>query len=159
MLKAAAIPWPKYIGSYPPTEERAMPTKIFVNLPVKELKKSMAFYEALGFKNNPQFTDDTAACMVISEDIFVMLLTHAKFKEFTPKEISDATKTTEVMNALSRESRAEVDETVRKAKAVGGSTFNDPTDHGFMYHHAFQDLDGHIWEVMWMDPSAVQPQD
>jgi predicted lactoylglutathione lyase len=135
-----------------------MSTKIFVNLPVKQLDKSMAFYEALGFKNNPQFTDETAACMVISEDIYVMLLTHPKFKTFTPKEIGDATKTTEVLNCLSRESRAEVDAIVKQAVAAGGSTFNDPTDHGFMYHHAFQDPDGHIWEVMWMDPSFVQQQ-
>jgi uncharacterized protein len=139
--------------------ERKMPTMIFVNLPVKDLPKSMAFYSALGFKNNPQFTDETAACMVISDTIFVMLLTHAKFETFTPKAISDATKTTEVLNCLSRESRAEVDETVRRAKAAGGATFNDPTDHGFMYHHSFQDPDGHIWEVMWMDPAAVQKQD
>jgi uncharacterized protein len=136
-----------------------MSTKIFVNLPVKQLEKSMAFYEALGFKNNPQFTDETAACMVVSEDIYVMLLTHPKFKSFTPKEISDATKTSEVLNCISREARADVDETVQKAIAAGGSTFNDPMDHGFMYAHAFQDLDGHIWEVMWMDPSFVQKQD
>ena len=88
-----------------------------------------------------------------------MLLTHPKFKSFTPKEISDATKTSEVLNCISRESRADVDETVRKATAAGGSTFADPMDHGFMYFHAFQDLDGHIWEVMWMDPAFVQKQD
>jgi predicted lactoylglutathione lyase len=136
-----------------------MSTKIFVNLPVRQLDKSMAFYEALGFRNNPQFTDETAACMVISEDIYVMLLTYPKFKEFTPKEISDATRTSEVLNCLSRESRDEVDAMVTKATSAGGSTFNDPKDYGFMYAHAFQDPDGHIWEVMWMDPSAVQQQD
>jgi len=135
-----------------------MSTKIFVNLPVKQLDTSMAFYTALGFKNNPQFTDETAACMVVSEDIYVMLLTHPKFKMFTPKEISDATKTSEVLNCLSRESRAGVDEIVKNAVAAGGSTFNDPVDHGFMYAHAFQDPDGHIWEVMWMNPSYVQEQ-
>jgi predicted lactoylglutathione lyase len=137
-------------------ERKTMATKIFVNLPVKDLAKSISFYTALGFTNNKQFTDETAACMVISEEISIMLLTHAKFKTFTPKEISDATKTSEVLNAISRESRAEVDDIVRKAIAAGGSTFNDPQDHGFMYYHAFQDPDGHIWEVMWMDPSAVQ---
>ena len=135
-----------------------MPRKIFVNLPVKNLDSAIAFYSALGFVNNKQFTDETAACMVISEDIYVMLLTHAKFKQFTPKDISDATKTSEVLNCLSRDSRAEVDATVRSAVAAGGSTFSDPQDHGFMYHHSFQDLDGHIWEVMWMDPAAVQQQ-
>ncbi len=136
-----------------------MSTKIFVNLPVKQLDNAMAFYSAIGFTNNPQFTDETAACMIVSEDIYVMLLTHPKFKQFTPKEISDATKTSEVLNCLSCESRADVDAMVRKAVAAGGSTFSDPQDHGFMYHHSFQDIDGHIWEVMWMDPAALQKQD
>jgi predicted lactoylglutathione lyase len=136
-----------------------MSTKIFVNLPVKQLDNAMAFYSAIGFTNNPQFTDETAACMIVSEDIYVMLLTHPKFKQFTPKEISDATKASEVLNCLSCESRADVDGMVRKAVAAGGSTFSDPQDHGFMYHHSFQDPDGHIWEVMWMDPAALQKQD
>jgi predicted lactoylglutathione lyase len=135
-----------------------MSTKIFVNLPVKQLDNAMAFYSAIGFTNNPQFTDETAACMIVSEDIYVMLLTHPKFKQFTPKEISDATKTSEVLNCLSCESRADVDGMVWKAVAAGGSTFSDPQDHGFMYHHSFQDPDGHIWEVMWMDPAALQKQ-
>ena len=135
-----------------------MSTKIFVNLPVKDLDGAIAFYSALGFVNNKQFTDETAACMVISEDIYVMLLTHPKFKQFTPKDISDATKTSEVLNCLSRDSRADVDAMIRSAVAAGGSTFSDPQDLGFMYHHSFQDLDGHIWEVMWMDPAAVQQQ-
>jgi predicted lactoylglutathione lyase len=133
-----------------------MATKIFVNLPVKDLKRSMAFYEAIGFKNNPQFTDDTAACMVVSDNIYVMILTHAKFKQFTPKAIVDATTSTEVLTALSRESRADVDDIVRKALAAGGSKYADPKDYGFMYQHGFQDPDGHIWEVMWMDPKAIQ---
>ena len=133
-----------------------MPTKIFVNLPVKDLKKSMSFYDAIGFRNNPQFTDDTAACMVISDDIYVMILTEAKFKTFTPKKIADATTSTEVLTALSRESRADVDDIVRKAIAAGGSTYAEPKDHGFMYQHGFQDPDGHIWEVLWMDPKAIQ---
>jgi predicted lactoylglutathione lyase len=137
-----------------------MATKIFVNLPVKDLKRSMGFYAALGFKNNPQFTDDTAACMVISEDIYLMILTEARFKDFTPKAIADATTTTEVLTALSRESRADVDDTVRKAVAAGGSTYAEPKDHGgFMYQHGFQDPDGHIWEVFWMDPKAVPPHE
>ncbi|MFA6032052.1 MAG: VOC family protein [Myxococcota bacterium] len=135
-----------------------MPQMIFVNLPVKDLDKSMAFFKALGFSFNPQFTDETAACMVISDTIFAMLLTHAKFKDFTPKAIADATQTSEVLIALSRENREAVDTIVSDAVAAGGSTYNKPQDHGFMYGHGFQDLDGHIWEVMWMDPAAVQQQ-
>jgi predicted lactoylglutathione lyase len=135
-----------------------MPQMIFVNLPVKDLDKSMSFFKALGFSFNPQFTDETAACMVISDTIFAMLLTHAKFKEFTPKAIADATQTSEVLIALSRENREAVDKIVKDAVAAGGSTYNQPQDHGFMYGHGFQDLDGHIWEVMWMDPAAVQQQ-
>lgn len=134
------------------------PQMIFVNLPVRDLARSKRFFEALGFGFNPQFTDDTAACMVISETIFAMLLTHEKFATFTPKKgsICDAKQSTEVLIALSRENRAAVDDIVKKAVAAGGTTFSDPQDHGFMYAHAFQDLDGHVWEVMWMDPAAVQ---
>ena len=133
-----------------------MATKIFVNLPVKDLQKSIAFFTKLGFTFNPQFTDATATCMVVSEDIFVMLLTEAKFKTFTPKAICDATKSTEVLVCLSRESRGDVDAMVGDAVAAGGTTYNQPQDHGFMYAHGFQDLDGHIWELVFMEPSAVQ---
>lgn len=133
-----------------------MSTKIFVNLPVKDLKKSMSFFTAIGFKNNPQFTDETAACMVLSDDIFLMILTEPKFKTFTPKPIGDATKSTEVIVALSCESRQRVDELVNLAKGAGGSTYADPKDYGFMYQHGFTDPDGHIWEIFWMDPKAVQ---
>ena len=133
-----------------------MATKIFVNLPVKDLNASIAFFTKLGYSFNQQFTDETATCMVISEDIYAMLLTHEKFKMFTPKEICDATKSSEVLIALSCESRDQVDELVAQAVAAGGSTYSKPQDHGFMYAHGYQDLDGHIWEVMWMDPSAVQ---
>ena len=136
-----------------------MATKIFVNLPVSDLKKSMAFFASLGFTFNPQFTDETAACMVVSDDIFVMLLTRPKFKSFTPKEICDATKSTEVLVCLSSESRQKVDELVRKAVAAGGKTYQEPQDHGFMYGHGFQDLDGHIWELAYMEPSVIkQPE-
>ena len=128
-----------------------MPTQIFVNLPVKDLAKSTAFFQSLGFSFNPQFTDETATCMVVSGDIYVMLLTNAKFKEFTPKQVCDATKCTEVLVALSCEGRAAVDEFVRKAVAAGGSTYSDPKDYGFMYTHGFQDPDGHIWEVFHME--------
>jgi predicted lactoylglutathione lyase len=125
-----------------------MNTKIFVNLPVKKLPKSMEFFGKLGFKFNSQFTDETAACMVVSDDIFVMLLTEAKFKTFTPKEICDATKSTEVLTALSCENREKVDELVRKAVAAGGATYSESKDYGFMYQHGFQDPDGHIWELV-----------
>jgi hypothetical protein len=132
-----------------------MPAQIFVNLPVRDLDKSMHFFMELGFRFNPQFTDDTAACMIVADGAFVMLLTEAKFKMFTPKAISDATQSTEVLVALTLESRADVDEMVRKAVKAGGSTYSDPQDYGFMYGHGFQDLDGHIWEVIYMEPSAV----
>ncbi|MCI0547556.1 MAG: VOC family protein [Candidatus Rokubacteria bacterium] len=134
-----------------------MATKIFVNLPVKDLRRSMAFFTALGFGFNPQFTDETAACMVVSDDIFVMLLTEAKFREFTPKPIGDATKSTEVILSLSRESRGAVDALVETALAAGGTTYAEPRDYGFMYQHGFQDPDGHIWELFYMDPKAAAP--
>lgn len=133
-----------------------MATNIFVNLPVKDLNKSMEFFTKLGFKNNPQFTDHTAACMVISDEIYLMILTEAKFKEFTPKTICDATKNTEVLVCLSCESRDAVDATVGKAVAAGGSTYAELKDYGFMYQHGFQDPDRHLWELIWMDPKAIQ---
>ena len=133
-----------------------MATKIFVNLPVKDLNKSKAFFAALGYTFNPQFTDDTAACMLISDDIYAMLLTHDKFKQFTPKQIADASKSTEVMICLSCESRGHVEQLVSKAIAAGGSNYADSKDYGFMYQHGFQDPDGHIWELIYMDPSFVQ---
>ncbi|MBD2001865.1 MULTISPECIES: VOC family protein [Cyanophyceae] len=132
-----------------------MTTKIFVNLPVKDLNQSVEFFTKLGFSFNAQFTDETATCMIVSDDIFVMLLTHDKFKTFTPKEICDATKSTEVLVCLSSDSREQVDEMVRKAVAAGGSTYKEPQDHGFMYGHGFQDLDSHIWELVYMEPSAI----
>jgi len=132
-----------------------MSTKIFVNLPVKNLNKSIEFFTRLGFRFNPQFTDESATCMIVSEDISVMLLTEEKFKTFTPKAICDASKYTEVLVCLTSESREKIDETVRNAVAAGGSTYNEPQDHGFMYGHGFQDLDGHIWELICMQPSAA----
>jgi len=134
-----------------------MPTKIFVNLPVRDLNKSVEFFTKLGYKFNPQFTDETATCMIVSGDIFVMLLTHAKFQEFTPKPICDATISTEVLVCLSCDSKAGVDDLVRKALAAGGKTHADPKDYGFMYQHGYMDLDGHIWELIHMDPTAVPP--
>jgi len=134
-----------------------MATKqIFVNLPVKDLPKSKVFFEALGYSFNPQFTDENAACLVISDTIYAMLLTKDFFKRFTSKEIVDAKKSTEVLVCLSTESRAEVDDLVQKAVAAGGRIYNEPQDHGFMYGHGFEDLDGHQWELAFMEPSHVQ---
>ncbi|MBD2108275.1 VOC family protein [Nodosilinea sp. FACHB-13] len=132
-----------------------MGRKIFVNLPTQNLDQAIAFFTQLGFTFNPQFTDETATCMIVSNDIYVMLLTNDKFKTFTPKPICDATKNTEVLICLSCDSREEVDSLVSKAVSSGGSTYNDPQDHGFMYAHGFQDLDGHIWELVYMEPGAI----
>ncbi|AFY92992.1 VOC family protein [Chamaesiphon minutus] len=134
-----------------------MSTQIFVNLPVKDLNKSVDFFTKLGYKFNPQFTDENATCMLVGENIFVMLLVEKYFKTFTPKEICDTSKSAEVLVALSFESRAAVDEMVRKAIAAGGSTYKEPIDMGFMYQHGFQDLDGHIWEIFFMEESEVEP--
>jgi predicted lactoylglutathione lyase len=134
-----------------------MARKIFVNLPIKDMGRSQAFFRALGFSFNPQFTNEQGACMVIAEDSFVMLLVEPFFKTFIKKPISDAKKSTEVLVCLSCESRGEVDDLVKKALASGGTAPNAPQDHGFMYGHGFEDLDGHLWEVMWMDPAAAPP--
>jgi uncharacterized protein len=133
-----------------------MSTQIFVNLPVKDLNKSADFFTQLGYEFNPQFTDENATCMLVGENIFVMLLVEKYFKTFTPKEICDATKSTEVLVCLSSESRTDVDAMVAKAIAAGGTTYKEPQDHGFMYGHGFQDLDGHIWEIAFMEPSATE---
>ena len=132
-----------------------MATKIFVNLPVKDLTRSVEFFTMLGYKFNPQFTDEKATCMIIAEDIFVMLLIEEFFKSFIKKEIADTTKSTESIICLSADSREKVDEMVNKAVSAGGTIYKEPQDHGFMYGHAYQDLDGHLWEIMWMDPSAI----
>jgi hypothetical protein len=132
-----------------------MATSIFVNLPVKDLDASKAFFEALGFTFNPQFTDDTAACMVISETIYAMLLTEKKFEGFTPRPLSDAKKQTEVLLCLSCDSRSDLEALMEKVLAAGGARVNEPKDYGFMYQDGFEDLDGHIWELVYMDPEAV----
>ena len=132
-----------------------MATKIFVNLPVRDLNKSVAFFTRLDFKFNPQFTDENATCMIVSEDIFVMLLVEKFFKTFTHKEICDATSSTEVIVSLSVDSRESVDEMIRKAVAAGATTPNEAKDYGFMYQHGFQDLEGHLWEIFFMEPSAI----
>ncbi|QDU40468.1 Glyoxalase-like domain protein [Maioricimonas rarisocia] len=135
-----------------------MSRKIFVNLPVQDLQKSIAFFEELGFSVNPQFTDETAACIVISEEIYAMLLTHPRFSDFTPHPISDATTQTEVLIAVSCENREEVDDLTARACKAEGAAVGDPTDYGFMYSRSIHDLDGHIWELVWMDP-AQMPQE
>ncbi|MFG2759884.1 VOC family protein [Streptomyces wuyuanensis] len=133
-----------------------MSQMIFVNLPVKDLDKSKAFWEAVGYTFNPRFTDETAACMVVSDTIFAMLLTEARFKDFTRKDVADAATSTEVIVALSAESREKVDELTDAALAAGGSPANETQDHGFMYGRSFQDPDHHIWEIVWMDAKAVE---
>jgi uncharacterized protein len=135
-----------------------MAREIFVNLPIKNMERSKAFFGALGFTFNPQFTNEQGACMVIEDgSIYAMLLVEPFFQTFTKKAIADASKTTEVLLCLSCKSREEVDGVVKKAIAAGGSAPNAPQDHGFMYGHGFQDLDGHIWELMYMDPNAAPP--
>ena len=129
---------------------------IFVNLPVKDLDASMRFFGALGFTFNPNFTDETAACMVIEENIFAMLLIEEKFRTFITGEISDATRTTEVLTCLSCDSRQHVDDTLAKAFAAGATSWKPVMDYGFMYGGSFQDLDGHVWELAWMDPAASE---
>lgn len=132
-----------------------MASKIFVNLPVKDLNKSVEFFTKLGFSFNPQFTDETATCMVISESIYTMLLTETRFKDFTKKPISDARKSTEVLLALDAKSKAEVDDLLEKAIAAGASIYADPMDYGWMYVRSFADLDGYQWELFYMDETAV----
>jgi predicted lactoylglutathione lyase len=130
------------------------PRKIFVNLPVHDLKRSLEFFGKLGFEFNPEFTNDQGACMLVSEQAFVMLLTQPFFQSFTQKRLCDTSTHTEALFALSCSNRAEVDELVKTAIAAGGKQALDPQDHGFMYGWSFYDLDGHHWEVLWMDPAA-----
>ena len=134
-----------------------MHKQIFVNLPVGNLPRSRAFFESLGLHFEPKFSNDQGACLVVGDNIFAMLLTNDFFKTFTAKPIADATRSTEVLVCLSCESRAEVDALVQKALAAGGTAPRAPQDHGFMYGHGFDDLDGHIWELVYMDPNAAPP--
>lgn len=130
--------------------------QIFVNLPVKDLSKTKEFFTQVGFEFNAQFTDERAACLVISEHIFAMLQEETYFKSFTKKEIPDTRENAEVLLALSASSREEVDEIVNRALASGGQPFTDPVDHGFMYTWSFGDPDGHLWEVIYMDPATIE---
>jgi uncharacterized protein len=133
-----------------------MATKIFVNMPVKDLEASKTFFGKLGYSFNAQYSDETAACMIISEDIYAMLLTHPKFKEFTKKSICDTKKSTEGWACLLCDDKKQVDDIVRKAVAAGGSADTEPTDYGFMYQHGFEDLDGHHWEYVAMTGAPPQ---
>lgn len=133
-----------------------VPHKLFVNIPVTNLQRSIEFFEALDFTFNQQFTDATATCMLVGEDAFFMLLTHEKFSSFTTRPIGDSQKTASALFSISVNSREEVDAMVKKAIAAGGSPAHAPEDHGFMYESAFYDLDGNGWGVFWMDPSVVQ---
>ncbi|MFV8373208.1 VOC family protein [Flavobacterium sp. LB2P74] len=132
-----------------------MASKIFINLAVKDLKKSIDFFTTLGFSFNPQFTDEHATCMIIGENIFAMLVTEQRFKDFTKKEICNAHKNTEVLLAIDAESKEKVDEMIQTAVSAGGSIYMEPQDHGWMYGHSFADLDGHQWEIFYMDESAI----
>lgn len=130
-----------------------MASKVFINLPVKDLDKSVTFFTGLGYSFNPKFTDENATCMIISDNIFVMLLTEKYFQTFTKKPVSDAKQSTEVLIALDANSREEVQQMVAKAKELGATIYSEPQDHGWMYQHAFADLDGHQWEIVYIDES------
>jgi predicted lactoylglutathione lyase len=136
-----------------------MATQIFVNLPVKDLERSVRFFTSLGYTFDPQFTDENATCMIVGENIFVMLLVESFFKTFTTKEICDTARSTEVIVSVSAESREKIDELVATAVAGGGTTPSEPKDHGFMYQNGFQDLDGHLWELIYMVPAAANAHD
>lgn len=133
-----------------------MARKIFLNLPIKDLKRSVAFFTELGFTFNAQFTDDSSTCMIISEDAYVMLLVEKRFQDFTTKAISDAQTATEAIIALNAESRADVDAFALTALANGGTPAMPPMDLGFMYGRSFYDPDGHHWEIFYMDPEHVE---
>lgn len=134
-----------------------MTQQIFVNLPVSDLQRSIDFFTALGFTFNAQWTDEAATCMIVGDNIFVMLLNRERFQTFTPKPVADATKSTEVLLCLTRDSREAVDVMVRRAVAAGGNVHKAAEDLGFMYGHGFQDLDGHIWELIHLTPATVEP--
>ena len=133
-----------------------MTTQIFVNLPVKDLNRTVEFFKRLGFTFNPQFTDENATCMIINDNIFVMLLVEKFFKTFTKKEICDTTKDTEVIIALSTESREKVDEMMQNVFEAGGKESREPQDHGWMYGRSFQDINDHLWEIIYMDEKALK---
>lgn len=132
------------------------PHKLFVNIPVADLQRSIEFFETLGFTFNTQFTDATATCMIVGEDAYFMLLVRDRFAGFSRRPVGDAVRETSALFSISVASREEVDQMVKKAVAAGGTHVSEPQDHGFMYQWSFYDPDGHHWEVFWMDPAAVQ---
>ena len=132
-----------------------MATQIFINLPVKDLQKSIGFFTELGFSFNPQFTDENATCMIVDENIFFMLLVEKFFNNFTDKKICDTSTSAEAIFSISRETREQVIEIVNKAVAAGGSRNRKPEDHGWMYQESFMDIDGHLWEVVYLDPKGI----
>lgn len=136
-----------------------MATKVFINLPVKDLERSKKFFTHLGYTFNQQFTDDKAACLILGENIYSMLITEPFFQTFTKKKVSDASTSTEVLIALDADSREEVDDMVKKAVEAGGSVYREPDDHGWMYGHSFADPDGHQWEVLYMDEKKLENPD
>ena len=142
-------------GPHYPHRRKDRATKIFVNLPVKSLPNSVAFFTKLGFKFDTKFTDETATCMIVAEGIYVMLLTVEKFKTFTTKKLCNANKSIEVLLCLTCESRGKVDDMIYKAITAGATLYSEPQDYGFMYGHGFQDLDGHVWELIYMQPNTV----
>lgn len=148
-----------YESSHHPTRRNTMSSngsrKMFVNLAVRDLDRSIAFFKQLGFEFDPRFTDEQGSCMIVSDEAFVMLLVQDRFKDFTKKDLADPTAQTEAILALSAESREQVDELAEKALAAGGSPANDPIEMDFMYGRSFQDPDGHLWELIWMDMSSV----
>ena len=146
----AAAPTITNAGTRPATRH-----KLFVNIPVADLQRAITFFEALGFRFNPHFTDATATCMLVGEDAYFMLLDHQRFVGFSKRPMGDPRKETNAMYALSVDSREEVDAMVQRAIAAGGAHAAEPQDHGFMYGRSFHDLDGHHWEVFWMDPGAI----
>ena len=131
-----------------------MKNQIYVNLPVRDLKRSNDFFKSLGFQLEPKFSNDQASCVILGENMFAMLLVEVFFKTFTSKPVCDATKSTEVLVCLSCESRAKVDDLVKKAVTAGARVLKEPQDHGFMYGHGFEDLDGHVWELIYMEPNT-----
>ncbi|AMV19100.1 VOC family protein [Planctomyces sp. SH-PL14] len=133
-----------------------MPTSLFISLPVQDVTKSTALYEAIGFQRNPQFTGDATSCLVVSDTISLMLASHEQFQQISPRPMADPTKGCQVLLSLSLESREAVDDMVAKAIAAGGSKAHEPEDYGFMYQHAFYDLDGHGWGLTWFNPNAAQ---
>jgi predicted lactoylglutathione lyase len=154
------LAWARSTSRHPHDEHdkgvTAMSTKIFVNLPVKDLKRSVEFFAKLGYRFDPRFTDENATCMVIGDDSFAMLLAEPFFRSFLDKPVADAKRGSEVLVAVSAESRAAVSDLVETALAAGARRYAEPKDHGFMYQWGFEDLDGHIWEHFWMDPEALE---